>query len=353
MQPIHRRAAAFAPFVLCLALPALGMAQAQPAPATPVPSVTVKGQASPAVVHRQVQNFVQAHAASTAKIDQIGRWHGGVCIQVTGVIPDQATKIQARIDDVARSVGLPVQKGDCHSNIQIVFTDQPQALLDRVAKVSEQYLGFHYPADLKKLKTVTHPIQAWYATATQGEGATTAGLAFAGSSSPEVLGRPGGVIAPSGATTSMAGDFESNFGAVPSMQLQTEVVDDPEHPTPLGCADAPHFTSCLTSVFRNVLIVVDSKALAGKDLGAVTDYLVVLALSQPKSLDGCSGLSSVIDMFAKSACPGQDAPADGLTPSDAAYLTALYGSDPEAKLSLAKGDIELRMVDLLSRHEAR
>ena len=83
----------------------------------------------------------------------------------------------------------------------------------------------------------------------------------------------------------------------------------------------------------------------------MTDYLVLLALSQPRSLDGCSGLSSVIDMFAKSVCPGQDVAPDGLTPSDAAYLTALYASDPEAKLSLAKGDIELRMDDLLTRHE--
>ena len=335
MQLSHLRTVALMPLFL-LALPAQAQAQAQPAPATAVPSVTVKGQASPAVVHKEVQNFVQAHAAPTAKIDQIGRWHGAVCVQVTGLIPDQATKIQARIDDVARSVGLPVQKEGCHSNIQIVFTDQPQAVLDRVAKVSEQYLGFHYPADIKKLKTVTHPIQAWYATATQGEGATMAGLAFSGKSSPD-----------------SNGEYQPNFGAIPKLQFQTEVIDDPEHQTPPGCADAPHFTSCLTSVFKNVLIVVDSKALAGKDLGAVTDYLVVLALSQPKSLDGCSGLSSVIDMFAKSACPGQDVPADGLTPSDAAYLTALYGSDPEAKLEVAKGDIQLRMADLLTRHEPR
>jgi hypothetical protein len=336
MQLSHRRAVALAPLFL-LALPAMAMAQAQPAPApaTAVPSVTVQGQASPAVVHKEVQNFVQAHAAATAKIDQIGRWHGGVCVQVTGLIPDQAVKIQARIDDVARSVGLPAQTEGCHSNIQIVFTDQPQAVLDRVAKVSEQYLGFHYQADIKRLKTVTHPIQAWYATATQGEGATTAGLAFSGNSSKDQYG-----------------EYQQNFGAVPKLALHTEVVDDPENQTPPGCADAPHFTACLTSVFKNVLIVVDSKAIGGKDLGAVTDYLTMLALSQPKSLDGCSGLSSVIDMFAKSACPGQDVP-DGLTPSDAAYLTSLYASDPEAKLSLAKGDIELRMADLLTRHEPR
>src|SRR6202034_671057 len=46
------------------------------------------------------------------------------------------------------------------------FTIQPQILLDGIAEKTPSVLGFHYAAQRKKLATVSHPIQAWYATAT-------------------------------------------------------------------------------------------------------------------------------------------------------------------------------------------
>jgi hypothetical protein len=127
--------------------------------------------------------------------------------------------------------------------------------------------------------------------------------------------------------------------------LERETLDNPDSPSPTGCGDS-HFSSCLKSMFRNVFMVADSKAMEGKDLGLVADYLVMLALSQPRSLDGCNALTSVIDRFAKSPCPGRDPP-DGLTPADAAYLTALYASDPEGKKSAEQGDIAGRMAKIL------
>ena len=96
----------------------------------------------------------------------------------------------------------------------------------------------------------------------------------------------------------------------------------------------------------NVILVVDTKATEGKDLGVLTDYLAMLAISQPKSLDGCNALPSVIDVLAKSACPGRGPP-NGLTPADAAYLTGLYASDAEARTTSAEGDIAGRMAKIL------
>jgi hypothetical protein len=314
--------------VCAFALPTA--AQQAAAPATPIAPVTVQGAVSPATVNKQTSSFVQSHAAaSNPEINQIGRWHDAVCVHVGGLIGDQAAQVAARIGDVASSVGLKVLMPGCHSNIEIVFTDQPQSVMD---KVPEPYLGFHYQTNLRQVRTVTHPIQAWYATATIGAGGAT-GLAFGGGT-----GKQSNPLNPA--------DWEANYGQISATQLSMDVVDSPDNTAPVGCADAPHFTSCLRSMFRNVLIVVDSRAVQGKDLGPLTDYLTMLALSQPKSLDGCDALASVIDMFAKSACPGRDRP-DGLTPSDAAYLTALYESDPEAKMPLAQGDISIRMAKIL------
>ena len=44
--------------------------------------------------------------------------------------------------------------------------------------------------------------------------------------------------------------------------------------------------------------------------------------------------------------PGRDTP-DGLTAPDAAYLTALYMSDPEGKKNMEQTDISIRMADIL------
>jgi hypothetical protein len=120
---------------------------------------------------------------------------------------------------------------------------------------------------------------------------------------------------------------------------------------PIGCGINHNFTACLQSVTKNVLIVADKKALEGKDAGVLSDYLVMLTLSQPKTLDGCSALPSVIDVLSTSACAGHEAP-DGLTASDAAYLTALYKADPEGKRAAAEGDIAGRMAKILIKANA-
>lgn len=313
-------------------LPSVTLVQPKPEQASPAPTavaaLTVQEARQPEVLRQAAHSFVEAHAAATAKINQIPRWHDPICTRLVGLPPDQTAKVENRIASVAKSVGVRVMKPGCTPNIEIEFTDQPQQFLDQIAAEGEPLLGYHYPAELERLKTVTHPVQAWYATATSGGGGGNAGLAFAG----------GG------------GNGTPSVGAVGGLQLHMEDLDAPDEPTPTGCADS-RMSACLTSKFANVLIVADSQAVAGKDLGTMGDYIAMLALSQPRSLDDCKALVSIMDLFAK-ACAGRDAP-DGLTPADASYLTALYGSDPEAKLSSARDDIAGRMAKILIRANAK
>ncbi len=338
MTPLAIRLAAS---VLTLAT---GAAEARPASAaapapTAVAPVTVEGAAPPKTIQRQARSFVETHAAPVAKINQIGRWHEPICVQVVNLIPEQAAMIQARVEDVAKAVGLKVEKPGCRSNIQIVFTSQPQALIDRVAQRDEHDLGFHWRSDLNKVKAVTHPIQAWYKTATQGNG-NAVGLAFACITTGRV------------STTCGAGgaDQPANPGSLVGESHEMETVDIPENGSPSGCADSP-FSGCLKSLFKNVLVVVDGRALEGRALGPLADYVAMLALSRQQSLDACDALPSIIDLLAKSPCPGRDPP-DGLTAADASYLTALYASDAEGKLSSEQGDIAGRMAKILIKAEA-
>ena len=273
---------------------------------TAVAPVIVQGAAPPKTVQKQTYDFVQKFAATpNPEIEQITRWRDPVCVQVLGLPEDQDALIKARIEGVAASLGLPKVREGCQADVEILFTDQPQAMMDGVAKRREQLLGYYHRHDGVRLKKVTRPVQAWYVTATLGESA---------------------------------------YPVDPARPL--EVVDDPDNTMPIGCGINHNFTVCLRSVLKNVLIVADKKALQGKDAGVLSDYLVMLALAQPKSLDGCNALPSVIDTLSTSACAGREAP-DGLTASDAAYLTALYKADPDGKKLSAEGDIAGRMAKIL------
>jgi hypothetical protein len=318
--------------VAALAQPASAPA-AQTAPSTTVSPLTVETAPTPKVIEKQSQSFVQTYAAApNPEIDQIGRWRDPVCVQVVGLPQaDQAAAIKARIESVAQAVGLPAARPGCKANVEILFSDQPQRTMDIVAQRQEYLLGYYHRERTNALRTVTHPIQAWYVTSTRGTSVDTAGLVFA-------------LVKDAAGDPLTGSDF-------PGLATQNETVDDPQHQNPNGCAGS-RITSCLRSAFSNVFMVADSKALEGEDLGLVADDMVMLALSQPKSLDGCNALPSVIDMFAKSPCPGRDPP-DGLTHADAAYLTALYSADLEAKKNFEVGEITSRMAAILIKAATR
>ena len=319
---------------LCAPLAAQAQAQAQPAApapenpasATVVPSLTVTGAAPPKVIEKQTWTFVEAYAAESPKLGQIARWEEPICVKIVNLTPEQTAMVQTRIEQVARDVGLRVRKAGCQSNIQIVLTSEPQAVVDKIAKADEHALGFHWRSDLKKVKTVSRPIRSWYKTATRSGKVAKDGLAFANAT--DANGEP--IL-----------DLQELTGA----NNATEVVDSPENPTPNACAGSL-ISDCLRSVFKNVLVVVDSHAVEGKDLGAVADYLAMVALSQPRSQDGCSALPSIFDLMAKSPCPGRDPP-DELSSADGAYLTALYASDPESRAASQRVEMANRMSEML------
>lgn len=336
----------FAALLPCAAWLIAGAALAQPALAqpaakdpAPVAPVTVQGTAPPAMVEEQARSFVKAYAAPTAKTGQFARWHGTVCVQVIGLAPALAAQVKARTEEVATELELKAAPAGCPANIQIVFSDAPQRLLDgMVAKGQYSIFGYHERYQTKAVTTMSRPIQAWYKTATQGEGLNGANAAFANFTQGGQLT----FVTPTGMAQGM-------FPGMSQAGAQT-TVDSPESGTPMGCANS-HFSECLQSLFLNVLVVVDNAKVKGQPLGPVSDYVAMLALSQPRSLDGCQALPSVIDLFAKSPCEGRTAP-DGLTAADAAYLTALYKADPQNKGRWEQDDIMAEMADILIKAQS-
>jgi hypothetical protein len=362
----------------------------QAAGAPPAPTVAVQAPAAsaqPSTTVRPVtvtaptesdrarsRSFIESYAAPTAKLDRYARWSDPPCVVVAGLAPAQIAAVKARVEAVARAAGLKVAGAGCRPNVEIEFATQPQVLVDQIVAKTPEILGYQPGVDVKALKTMTRPIQAWYMTASRGGvkpldlgntmnfAANPYAAMGVGRSSLD-LGAPNPGIFTSARPPSpnAAGWAATNSNEVRNGRVQpaprshvttTETLDAPDRGSALGCnpqALAAQGSAC-QSVFRNVLVVVDVGKAQDQSVTSLTDYVAMLALSQPRSLDGCMTLASIIDLLAAAPCPGRDPP-DGLTPADTAYLTALYVSDPLANKTMQQSVMSARMAGDLVKAE--
>jgi hypothetical protein len=293
----------------------------------PLEQVTVIGKTDLPTLKHEIHQFVQSHAKASTLIGQIGRWRVRVCPAVTGLRGAAAEFVSHRIENVARSVGAPtVTPGKkCSVNIEVLFTPEPQALLDQIAIKYRPLLGYYRQSELKQVTTFNPPVQAWYMTGTRSVGA---GLPITGLS-PGQSGAGNGEDITSIFITGLKADSAETDGS-----LGFGVSGNPQS----------HLTQGLRSEFMHVLIIVDSKGVAKYSLRSMSDYIALLALTRVGSQDTCSGLSSILTLF-DAGC-GQ-APAE-LTSADTAYLKALYGADLDMNLALEQGDIRGRMLQTIS-----
>ncbi len=143
---------------------ALGAA-AQTVP--PIESVTVTGTRAS---EQAVKGFVAANTAPTRMAGKITRWKDGICPKVIGLPKKFADFVAQHVRDVAKQVGAPVDASvTCKTNIDIVFTTKPQALLDNIRDHFPDSLGYQdTSAQVAAAAIVTRLIQSWYMTATEG-----------------------------------------------------------------------------------------------------------------------------------------------------------------------------------------
>jgi hypothetical protein len=247
-------------------------------PATPnspqdytVAEVVVRGrQPTTRELAVMMERFVRDHGAAS-RWGRIAYWRDPVCPLVVGLSSPFNAFVSRRIRDVAASVKARVGRDACRPNVIVIFTSEPQPLLNTVRQEASVMLGFHYAAQARRLATFDRPVKAWYATASYAEG--------------------------------------------------QEVLDDPRNAAPGGRLGS-RLSAPLTTVFKNVLIVANSRVVAGREIGPVADYISMLSPSQARSLEGCQATPSVIDLL--SPVCGDKSEATSLTAADRAYLEELY-----------------------------
>jgi hypothetical protein len=261
---------------------------------------TVTVEASNIPLEKAIAGFVKSYAAPSIQAGKIPKWASGICPTTEGLTPELNLGVTTLLKLVAAQVGAPVvAKVPCDMNVEIIFTRTPQAVLDDIAKNYEDLLGYHDISQTKRIATMSHPIQAWYATSTRSwEGR-------------RILDTPNKIFV---LKSTLGGRLQSGY----------------------------------SSEISYVTIVVDVSRLGELGIKPVADYVAMLALSQTKTFETCQPLASITNLLT----PGCDTTfkPNTFSSNDIAYLSALYKMNPYNVLQGQQSSIAHQMETALGVH---
>jgi hypothetical protein len=285
-----------------------------------IPDVTVTTPTPPAeqeLAGDSLSQFIMHHATvryvSTGTTRNLARWRGGkqsICPLTVGLTPGHNAFVTARLRALAAYVGAPVQSDpQCKSNVQILFTNNPQQQMDDVIKWAAVAFGIRYSGGMRDLIAYRseHAIQGFYITTRGGAIVLNTDVALVGLDVlpvwPQVSQK---YPANEALGTRLGGGSGSGIG--------------------IGV----------------VILVVDTTKIAGYSLGTIADYLGMLTLSVAQSPDHCDRLPSILDLMS-SSCGTRERPA-AITAGDLGFLKALYYRNTGLGPSLSRSAIQDNMM---------
>jgi hypothetical protein len=226
--------------------------------------------------------------------------------------------VSHRVKEIAAQAGAPVNDSDrCRANIAIVFTTRGQALLDDIRKRRPEILGYYDTNSQRDaLAVVSHPIQAWYTTATK-----------------DLRGFAEMDRAKTGGT-----EFTIQDPTIPNTFI-TMTMPNAHNRNVTGS----RLGDGLRSVMDQIIIVADPTKLADYEIGPLADYISLLALTQLDSLDTCQQLPSIVNLLSQGCAQKPNA----LTENDLAYLRGLYKMGPDRTSRIQQDEIAWQMEQSL------
>jgi hypothetical protein len=251
------------------------------------------------IVHHGTTHYSEAAGAINGGLL---RWRGGraetICPETVGLDQGYNDFVSARLRMVASFVGAPVQPDlRCEPNVQIIFSTEPRKWMEAILDWGAHRLGVGFPHQEQKELEISdaHAIQGWYVTT--GGGA---------------LNRDPRLV-----------------GGVALQSLWPRVI-----PRSVYGGGGGSIVS--------VILVIDTKRVAGATIGSIADYLAMVALTVAQSPDHCDPLPSILDLMS-STCGSRDKPL-GLTAGDLAFLKALYYMNTGIGKTLSRDDIQFNMM---------
>lgn len=276
--------------VLITGVPAKAQTPATDPQAT-VDSVTVR-----ATNRKDLLGFVRA-ASALSSDGQISRRPNRLCPLVSGASVEVNTFVTARIREVGAQVGVQFEKKACRPNLLILFSREPQVMLQKARDRRKIHFEPATPIQIRRFMENDQPVRWWNSV----------------------------VVIPSWGAASAVGDPEG----------------PPEIKSPGSRTKQP-----TRSAIRGSLIVVDAGQADGVEVGAITDYIALVSLTDIKPGADVRAYNSILNLFAQGPSDGA---AKRLTAFDLAYLRGVYSVRDDGSGLTQMGRIATAMAGELER----
>ena len=290
-----------------------------------IPDVTVTTPAAPTEqelaedsLHRFIAHHATVRYVSTGTTRNLARWRGGkqsICPLTVGLHPEYNAFVTSRVRALAAYVGAPVESNpQCKNNLRMIFTSNPKEAMDDVIKWATVAFGIRYSGGKRDLLAYRgdHAIQGFYITTRGGAIVLNTDVALVGLDVLPVWPQINQKYLGSDALgTRLGGGSGSGIG--------------------IGV----------------VILVVDTRKVAGYTIGTIADYLAMLTLSVVQSPDHCDPLPSILDSMS-SSCGTRERPT-AITAGDLAFLKALYYLNTGLGPSLSRDEIQDNMMGQFKR----
>jgi hypothetical protein len=144
----------------------------------------VVAAARTALMPRVGRFLVQTAALEPARFNgglrEVPRWNDPVCLQVTGAAQQETEYMLARIAEVARAVGAPVDGANCCPNLYIFVTSQPKELLRGLEQhqFADTFGRRALPTIIDEFIATPRTVRIWYDISSSGGPPTPFNYAF-------------------------------------------------------------------------------------------------------------------------------------------------------------------------------
>jgi hypothetical protein len=234
----------------------------------------------------------------------LARWVTKVCPLVTGLPKGMAEYILLRISDVARAVSVPLAGENCHPNLFIIVSKNPEAYLRDLDKQhGADVFGGAQPMLINEFIATPRPVRTWYDTVEMTpEGLPMLNEGFPGISVMNAVVQGGSVV------------------EVPVRP------DDPQVALTNPWSQASHLVLNVVWSFKKIYVIVDPTKFKGVKLGQLADYVALAGLTQIKLDPHLDNAPTILTLFDKDP----ETASAGLTDWDQAFLKSVYSTEQKS-----------------------
>jgi hypothetical protein len=246
-------------------------------------SITVEAQRDRAKLEREVDRFVSGAIVQPRNYrESLWRWNVKVCPLVAGLNEQQGEFVLARLSQIAKAAGAPLDSETCKPNLFVIVTPDPELLLKKWWSRDVDLFDGEAGVTVNRFLETPRPVRVWYSAGTVGvDGIYSTGLLDASSIRAHPFGFP-----------------TSRVNAASRLKLST------------------------TRNIVSIIVVVDSTKIGDINFGQLADYIGLVGLAQINFDKQPGDAPTILRLFES---PEESRPTE-MTIWDRALLHALYST---------------------------